>query len=199
MSLAGVLVPVNTILTTNGALSTTTGTPALEIASTPKRDRTATPRVTWVPTQDSFNLQPPAMTRSVQQAFLAANPGKQIPRAIATRQVGVEAHIWAGNNPGSADDYSLTEALVGAVISALRHQAYGVVHLLGGAWVNPGVEANKLGHRYVLNLAIDIPVLEVQDNAPQPPVGESVVTTAETQTDTMGPLSPGGGTYSSTP
>src|SRR5438876_1186928 len=174
MSLALVLAPVNTILTTNGALSLTPGTPALEIASTPRRDRTSTPRVTWVPTQDTFSPQAPAMTRAVQQAFLAANPGKQIPRWIATRQVGVEAHLWAGTTPGSADDYSLTEALLGAVISALRHQAYGVVHLLPSGWVNPrSSEGNLLGHRYVLNLAIDIPVLEVQDNAPG--VGESVV------------------------
>src|SRR5713101_575310 len=124
MALKDVLGPVNTILTTNGFLPSNA---PLEIASTPRRDRTSPPRVTWVPTQDTFNLQPPAMTRAVHQAFLAANPGKQIPRSIATCQVGGEAHIWAGTNPGSADDYSLTEALLGAVISALRHQAYGVV------------------------------------------------------------------------
>jgi len=193
MALKDVLAPVNTILTTNGALSLTPGTPALELGSTPKRDRTATPRVTWVPAQDTFVMRPPAMTKAVQAAFIAANPGKQIPRMLYTRLAGLECHIWAGIL-GSADDYSASEALLGSVISALRHQAYGAIDLNGSAWVNPrSSEGNLLGHRYVLNLTIAIPVLEVQDNAPG--VSEqTTLTTFTPQTNQMGPIPPGGST-----
>lgn len=199
MALKDVLGPVNTILTTNGALSLTPGTPALEIASTPKRDRTTTPRVTWVPTQDRFGPpKAPAMTKAQQAAFLAANPGKQVPRSIATRYLGVEAHLWAGNVVGSADDYSAAETLLNQVLSALRHTAYGVLNLEGAAWVNPRAsEGNTLGHRYVLSLTIEVPVLESQDNPPG--TAESVAITAATQTDQMGPIPPGNTTQSSTP
>jgi hypothetical protein len=201
MALKDVLGPVNTILTTNGALSLTPGTPALELASTPRRDRTATPRVTWVPTQDTFGPPTaPAMTKAAQAAYFAANGGKQIPRSLATRYVGLEAHIWAGTAVGAVDDYSAAEALLGAVVSALRHQAYGVVHLGASAWVNPrSTEGNTLGHRYVLNLSIEVPVLEVQDNATPQPGERTTLTTFTPQTDQMGPIPPGATTFTQTP
>jgi hypothetical protein len=201
MSLVAILTPVNTILTTNGALSLTPGTPALELGATPRRDRTSAPRVTWVPGVDQYIKQAPTMKKSEQTAFIAANPGKQIPRWLGTRLAGIEAHIWAGTQPGSVDDYSATETLANAVLSALWHVAYGAVMVNSSGWVNPrgeGTEANRLGHRYVLNLTIAIPVLEVQDNAPG--VSEqTTLTTFTPQVDQMGPIPPGGSTFSSTP
>ena len=66
----------------------------------------------WVPSVDNFVMRPPAMSKAQQAAFIAANPGKQIPRALGTRIAGVEAHIWAGTVVGSADDYSAAETLM---------------------------------------------------------------------------------------
>jgi len=194
MSLAAILTAVNTTLTTNGTLSTTPGTPTLELAATPKRDRTVAPRVTWVPGRDRFTMANPAMTKASQTAYLAANPGKQLPKCLHIRHAGVEAHLWAGTTQGTADDYSATEALVQAVISAVHEVAYGCYELESSGWVNPrGTEGNSLGHRYVLNLSFLIPVLQVQDVSPA--VSEVVTVTTVPGTNQFGPVQPSGTIY----
>jgi len=198
MALKDILGPINTILTTNGALSVTPNTPPLELAATPLRDRTSTSRVTWVPTRDRFEMPVAAMTRAVQQAYLAANVGKQIPHALHVRRAGVEAHIWSGSAVGTADDYSSTEAMVQLVISAIHQTVYGAYELDGGGWVNPrSTEGNSLGHRYVLNVVFLIPVLEIQ--AVTPAATESQTLLMSTQTDQIGPIPPGNSTWSTTP
>jgi len=194
MSLTAILTTINATLTANGSLPSTA---ALEFGPTIKRDRSVPARVTWVPGRDRFDGPRGAMTRAEQQAFFTANPGKQIPRELHTRWAGVEAHIWAGG-AASSDDYSATEALVQAVISAIHQAVYGAYELEPSGWVNPrSSEGNLLGHRYVLNVAFRIPMLEVQTISPANP--EDVVITTITQTDQIGPLPPGGSTISSTP
>lgn len=194
MSTVAILTAVNSILTANGSLPAGT---ALEFGPTPKRDRSVPPRVTWVPGRDRYGMATPAMTRSVAAAFLAANPGKQIPRMLNARWAGLEAHIWAGGS-AAADDYSATETLLGAVISAVHQTAYGCYELDPSGWVNPrSSEGNLLGHRYVLNVAILVPVLEVQQTTPTST--ETAIITTITQTDQVGPIPPGNTTWSTTP
>jgi hypothetical protein len=191
MSLVAILTPIHAILVQNGSLQPGA---QLELAAMPKRDRTPGPRVTWVPGTDEFKGPDAAVSQSFLQAFHAANPGKQLPRSLGTRLAGVEAHLWNGNQPGSVDDYSGTEGLINAVISAMRHQAYGAYQLRASGWVNPrSSEGNLLGHRYVLNVVWAIPVLEIQDN-PIPLPGERTTIQTITPTYQMGPIPPGGTT-----
>lgn len=159
----------------------------LHIGASSKSVKSTPPTIFWVPKRGTGGGPLIAMPRAVQLAYVAANPNKQIPRALHSRSVDIDVHLWAGSHAGG-DDYSATEALLDATLSAIHHQAYGCYRYVGEDWVATGTDAMALGRRCVLNVEILVPVLETTL------VGSSVVITAAPVTSQMGPISPGGST-----
>ena len=155
---------------------------AFEFGYSPKAARTLPPRVYWTPTHERFSGPDPRITRAEQIATPA------IARQLRTRIATVEAHIWGGDGQAQAtqsttDNFSATETLLNAVVSAIHHQTRGSSELLAGGWVPGGTDAGTLGHRYILAVAFDMPLTEVQTTSPALP--ERVVITGETQTTEM--------------
>lgn len=194
MALKDVLGAVLAILNANGSITDTT----LYLQANAAKPRTVPPSLVWVVGRDSYAPPNAAMPRAQQQAVSSS---AALARPLHTRWAGVEAHLWASASSNSAiaagDDYSATETLLNAVISAVHQTIYGGYQLQGGGMVNPrSSEGSVLGHRYVLNFAIAIPVFEIQEAAH---LQERVQVTTITQTDAMGPIPPGGSTTSTTP
>lgn len=184
MALKDILQLVHNELVANGTLSD----PVLYLGASAKAQRLAPPAIFWVPKRGTGMGGPVmAMPRAIQIAWAAANPTKQIPRALHTRAVNVEAHLWAGEH-AAGDDFSATEALLDATISALHHQAYGCYTYHGEEWIPTGTDTMALGRRLVLFLDIMVPVLETT------PTPSAVKITNVTVTGQMGPIYPGGST-----
>lgn len=158
----------------------------VHIGSSTKGFKTTPPSIFWVPKRGTGVGPTPAMSSAQQAAWEAANPGKALPRALHTRQVEVDIHIWGDAGPTSTDDYHITENLINEFLSALHHQAYGSYRFNGEDWVATGADAMYYGRRVVLHITIYIPVLETQLDA-----GATTIKSTEPTTISMGPLPPG--------
>jgi hypothetical protein len=179
MALKDICQAIHAELVANGSVQANA---LLEYGFAPKAGDGLPPRVYWEPSVDRFGGPDPRMTRAEQ----AANP--DFPRQIRTRIATVLVHIWGGNGALQAthatiDDFVATETLLNAVVSATHHQTRGSYELLAGGWVKGGTDAGTLGHRYVLSIAFEIPLTEIQTTAPAKPT--RTVITAETQTTEM--------------
>src|SRR3954465_2093165 len=102
------------------------------------------PDIFWIPLRAKGSGPDVTMSRAEQLAFLVANPNKQIPRALHTRAIELDAHLWAGPH-SAADDFSATENLLNQTLSALHHAAYGRYAYIGEDWVQMGTDAQTLG------------------------------------------------------
>lgn len=168
-------------LATSGVLLDNT----LHLGTSSRAQKTIPPAIFWVPKSGAGSGPMIAMPLAIQTAYFAANPGKAIPRALHTRMIMLEIHLWGGPH-SSSDDFSSTEALIDATLSAIHHNAYGCYHYIGEEWVPSGTDIMTLGRRCVLNVEIAVPVLEVAFPA--------VKVTSLPVTTQMGPIPPGGST-----
>jgi hypothetical protein len=131
MALADVIAAVNPLLPSGTSVAT--GAEHLQ-------DTAAAPRVVWVPTTEGAG--------PVLQHWRGE------PRALHTRRVGVDLHLWGG-------DLAATEALIAAAIRAVR-AAVGASYELGtGSW--PAQDAAAVaarGRECVLALTFLVPVTD---------------------------------------
>jgi hypothetical protein len=107
------------------------------------------PRVTWVPTPDSFG--------GAQRTGPGYTP---LARSVVTRQGGVTLHVWGAGARSSTDKYKdlrATELLVDRVICALKQVAWGAYSLEGGSWADAG--PGNWGRVYMLNVRFKFPVV----------------------------------------
>jgi hypothetical protein len=98
-------------------------------------ERTALPRVVWVPGVDPFG---PAQGKSLSV------------RSVCTRRAQVLAHVLA-------DDLEQAELLVNAVVWAAHSVAHGSLTLDTAAWFSPGWL--ERGEGCVLTMAFALPVV----------------------------------------
>jgi hypothetical protein len=160
----------------------------LRIGPNVKGLRVAPPSIWFIP-RSSIGSGPDAAVTRAQQTALG-----NIPRPLHTRNVLIDAHLWAkssGDN-ASADDYSAGELFINQFLSALHHAAYGSYRFAGETWVNGGTDVTTLGRRIIVHITLAVPVIEYQINFPAKPEAvvvtrtEAVVVTRSTQTDVMG-------------
>jgi hypothetical protein len=131
MALADVIAAVNPLL----PAGTSVATGAEHLA-----DAVAAPRVVWVPTTEGAG--------PIVQHWAGE------PRALYTRRVGVDLHLWGG-------DLAATEALVASVVRAVR-AAVGASYEVGaGTW--PSQDAASVasrGRECVLQITFLVPVTD---------------------------------------
>ena len=106
------------------------------------------PFIEWQPTTDKFENYP------------NMKPLIDGRRAVGTRKVGVDLWIHGEHSPGT-DDYASTEALLNAVMYALKQSAGTNVTIESGRWLE-GTENESGSDRkvYVLSVTFDIPIVE---------------------------------------
>lgn len=105
------------------------------------------PRIIWIPSMDTFG--PP-------------NPSGIEPRALRTRFVGFDVHLWA-EVVSAEDPLTPCEKLLAQLIWAL-HQVVGPAgYRLGdGGFVGlkEGGDLTQFGRAYLLHLAIEVPLVQ---------------------------------------
>lgn len=109
---------------------------ALKVGERHIGENDAHTRIVWVPSEDTFS------------------PAVQVggmPRAVATRVAGVEAHVWAA-------DMAETEDLVNDLVVAWHAATGGHYDLRGGEWKTAGELMND-GSAYLLRLTAHLPVV----------------------------------------
>ncbi len=131
MALADVIAAVNPLLP--GGTSVATGAEHLQ-------DSVAAPRVVWVPTTEG--------------AGPVVQHWRGEPRALYTRRVGVDGHRWGA-------DLAATEALIAAVVRAVRTAAGSSYEMGTGSW--PAQDAATIaarGRECVLQITFLVPVTD---------------------------------------
>jgi hypothetical protein len=119
----------------------------------------APPRLVWVP-------------KSGQGAAPAPSGGS--PRAIRTRVVTVEAHVWGAStdpNATSGDHFAAAEALLNSIAAAVHRVAVGSYEFVGETWPELNDQLLALGRVVVATFVFRIPVTA-------PPVATATPTAA---------------------
>jgi len=181
MALKDTLWAINNELIRLGVLPDST---PLQLGSSPKRLKTVPKSVFWVPNQSKAS-GPNVSVSKDQQDALSANGGF-VPRALRTRLLSLDCHLWGGES-ASVDEYSSTEFLLDAVVTAMQNILPGGYIYSGEKWINPGTEAAALGHRCIAYFAVNLAVNEVLP--PNIPVSVEIETID--QTAEIGPLADG--------
>lgn len=113
---------------------------------------TTAPKVTWIPTIDSYEVGGEQHTGSNGQAG----------RVVAMRLAGCDAHIWGAALPQSREDFSVCELLVHQVVFSIKYIAKARDSIIqSGRWEDKGrAEIASYGRAYILSFQIRLPVNE---------------------------------------
>jgi hypothetical protein len=111
------------------------------------------PRIVFVPRTASYDAPDP-------HRMPASGPVNQ--RALYTRVIQVEAHIWQKGTPNAdpPDDLDATEQLLNEFLAAGKRMAWGAFEPQGDAWELDDEPVVDLGRSVLLTFQLRVPVME---------------------------------------
>lgn len=144
MSLTDVVTAINDQIT---AAIAPAPPPCFRFGDETLRQQDSPPRIAYVPRSERIGAP---------TGVGAQGDGVTSPRALFTRHVGIEVHIWERDIPAA-------EALLDQLVRAMQIALWGAYDLSAGDWTTASESVNKKGVVYVLTMTWRIPITRAPD------------------------------------